>query len=614
MCGITGWIDFEQDVSQQTAILDAMNQAHVARGPDAEGTWVSRHAALGHRRLIVIDPEGGIQPMIKHVGDRKYVITYNGELYNMPELRLKLLSLGHQLTSRSDTELILAAYAEWGLSCPEHLNGIFAFAVWDEANQQLFIARDRIGVKPLFYAQAGSSFLFGSEIKSLLAHPAIRPELDEEGIAEVLMMGPARTPGVGVFRGIKELKPGHWMVINREGITVKPYWELISRHHTDDFETTVANVRDLFQDAVKRQLVSDVPIGTMLSGGLDSSAISAFAAQVFKDEGRGILHTFSVDYADNEKYFSVNEFQPNPDAPWVRLMSEHIGSRHHTVLIDNQELIDHLVRSMEVRDLPGMADIDASLLLFSREIKKDLTVVLSGECADEVFGGYPWFHREEMVNADTFPWARLVGERIPFISPEISSRIRLSDYVEARYQEALSEVPRLSEENATEARMREMFYLNLTRWMPTLLDRKDRMSMAFGLEVRVPFCDHHLVEYVWNIPWSMKKHGQREKGLLRYALKGILPEEIIERKKSPYPKTHHPGYLRTMQSKILQLTEDPHAPVFQLLDRKAVRRFAEQDLSGRHFPWFGQLMNVPALLAYWLQMNEWLIKYNISIR
>lgn len=614
MCGITGWVDFEQDVSGKKAILDAMNQTHVYRGPDAEGTWMSKHVALGHRRLIVIDPEGGIQPMIKHVGERKFVITYNGELYNMQELRLKLLSLGHQLTSRSDTELILAAYAEWGMDCAEHLNGIFAFAIWDEGEQQLFIARDRFGVKPLFYAQVGNSFLCGSELKSLLAHPDIRPEIDEEGLAEILLMGPARTPGVGVFRGVKELKPGHWLKLNRDGIVIKPYWELVSNHHTDDFETTAAKVRELFQDAVKRQLVSDVPIGTMLSGGLDSSAISAVSAQVFKEEGRGILHTFSVDYLDNDRHFQVNEFQPNPDAPWVRLMSEHIGSYHHIVTLDNHELIDTLMRAMEARDLPGMADIDASLFLFSREIKKNVTVVLSGECADEVFGGYPWFHREDMINADTFPWARLVADKIPFIAPDIAARIQPLEYVEARYQEALAEVPRLSEENATEARMREMFYLNLTRWMPTLLDRKDRMSMAVGLEVRVPFCDHHLVEYVWNVPWAMKSQGQREKGLLRYALRGILPDEIIKRKKSPYPKTHHPDYLRKMQCQVLQLTENPQSPLFELLDRKAVRQFAEQNLSSKHFPWFGQLMNVPALLAYWLQLNQWLVQYKVSIK
>ncbi|MRG29320.1 asparagine synthase (glutamine-hydrolyzing) [Laceyella tengchongensis] len=613
MCGITGWVDYQRDLRGCTTLLEKMNETLEARGPDAEGRWIGEHVALGHRRLIVIDPEGGTQPMEKKLEDRNYVITYNGELYNMDELRLKLQSLGHQLRTRSDTELILTAYIQWGMECPRHLNGIFAFAIWDEAEQRLFAARDRIGVKPFFYSQVGGSFLFASEVKALLAHPDIEPIIGTEGLAEILVMGPARTPGVGVFRDIKELRPGHMLSFDRDGLRIRPYWELVSDHHIDDLETTVAKVRELFEDAVKRQLVSDVPIGTMLSGGLDSSAISACAAKTFSEEGRGRLSTFSVDYADNDKHFHVNEFQPNSDAPWVQLMADAIESDHHVVLLDNEELIENLIQAMIARDFPGMADIDASLYLFSREIKKKMTVVLSGECADEVFGGYPWFHREEMINADTFPWSRLVDKRIPFISPEIVQRIQPLAYVESRYQEALAEVPRLSEESATEARMREMFYLNLTRWMPTLLDRKDRMSMAFGLEVRVPFCDHHLVEYVWNIPWSMKSLGNREKGLLRYALKGILPPEIIERKKSPYPKTHHPVYLRTMQQRVLQLTEDAQEPMFQLLDRQAVRRFVEQDLTCTHLPWFGQLMNVPALLAYWLQLNEWLKRYRVKV-
>jgi asparagine synthase (glutamine-hydrolysing) len=613
VCGICGWVDFEQDVSGKTEWLEGMKEALAVRGPDEEGTWMSRHAALGHRRLIVIDPEGGAQPMIKQVGGKKMIITYNGELYNMNELRHKLLSLGHRFASRCDTELIPAAYAEWGVCSPEHLNGIFAFAIWDEQEQSLFMARDRMGVKPLFFAQVGSSFLFASELKALLAHPLVEPVLDETGLNEVLAMGPARTPGIGVFKGIRELKPGWWLKVSQDGIETRPYWELVSDHHRDDWETTVERVRELFVDAVRRQLISDVPIGTMLSGGLDSSAISACAARVFREESRGLLTTFSVDYVDNDKHFSQNEFQPNPDAPWIRLMADRIGSNHHTVWIDTHELISALPKAMIARDLPGMADVDASLYLFSREIKKELTVVLSGECADEVFGGYPWFHREEMVNADTFPWARLVGERLSFLTPEMTRRLRPLDYVEARYQEALSEVPRFSEESSLEARMREMFYLNLTRWMPVLLDRKDRMSMAFGLEVRVPFCDHHLVEYVWNIPWAFKSHGEREKGLLRQAMRGILPEEIVERKKSPYPKTHHPDYLRIMQQKVLALTEERNAPLFDLLDRTAVRAFAEQDLSRKHLPWFGQLMNVPALLAYWLQLNDWLVHYKVRI-
>ena len=552
--------------------------------------------------------------MIKQMGDRRYVITYNGQIYNFRELRLKLLSLGYQFDTQSDTECILAAYAEWKEDCPKYLNGIFAFAIWDEAEQQLFLARDRLGVKPLFYAVKGCTFLFGSEIKSLLAHPKISATIDEEGLAEVLMMGPARTPGCGIFQDMDECKPGMWMKIDRSGVKSHPYWELESREHPDNLAETVATVRDLFIQAVKRQLVSDVPVGTMLSGGLDSSAISACAAQVFHEENRGPLPTFSIDYEENDRFFQSNEFQPHSDAPWVQRMVSFLQTDHHVVLLPISTLLAHLPTALEARDLPGMTDIDASLYLFCKEIKKKATVVLSGECADEIFGGYPWFHREELIHSDTFPWARMVEKRIPFLQEKIKKRIQPLDYVEMRYQEALAEVPRLAEESSEEARMRELFYLNLTRWMPTLLDRQDRMSMGVGLEVRVPFCDHHLIEYVWNIPWSMKKYGNREKGILRKALEGILPPEIIARKKSPFPKTHHPIYLKQMVQQVKQLLNDPSAPIFEWLDPKTIRQFVEQDLTKLHLPWFGQLMNVPQLLAYFLQLNQWIKQYQVVLK
>jgi asparagine synthase (glutamine-hydrolysing) len=614
MCGITGWVNFAEDISKQINILEQMNAQQEHRGPDAGGTWVAEHVAFGHRRLAVIDPINGIQPMVKPCNGQKYVIVYNGELYNMNELRKALTSLGYYFATTCDTELIPAAFAQWREQTPEKLNGIFAFAIWDEQREELFIARDRIGVKPLFYTTVGNSFLFGSELKSLLAHPSVPREIDATGLNELLVIAPARTPGVGVFRGIHELKPGHWLRLNRDGLTIRPYWQLESSEHTDDKATTIERVQELFQDAVGRQLVSDVPIGTMLSGGLDSSAMAAYAAKVFADENRGELHTFSVDYVDNDKYFTQNEFQPNADAPWVKIMAEHIGSSHHNVVLGNEQLYDTLSAALRARDLPGMADVDASLLLFSKAIKRDLTVILSGECADEVFGGYPWFHREELVAADTFPWARLTAERVSFLTAEVTNYIRPLDYVNERYQEALAEVPRLPKESVKEARIREIFYLSLTRWMPTLLDRKDRMSMATGLEVRVPFCDHRLVEYVWNVPWKYKTIGGREKGLLRQAVAHLLPEAVRERKKSPYPKTHHPGYLTFVREQIQMLLADSQAPLFQLLDREKVRQFLQSDLHNKHFPWFGQLMNVPALLAYWFQINQWLKEYKVTIK
>ncbi|MEG6586891.1 asparagine synthase (glutamine-hydrolyzing) [Dendrosporobacter sp. 1207_IL3150] len=613
MCGIAGWIDWDDNLEQQRKVLDAMVETLAARGPDASGTYVKQNVALGHRRLSVVDLINGAQPMIRQRGDNTYVITYNGELYNTPELRQDLEAKGYRFTTTCDTEVLLVSYIEYGPACVENFNGIFAFGIWDEANQSLFLARDRIGVKPLFYAERGGSLIFGSELKALLANPLVKPEIDAEGLAEIFMLGPARTPGHGVIRGVHELKPGYSMLYNRNGKRIVQYWALHSEEHEHDFEETVQNVRELLCDTAKRQLVADVPVCTFLSGGLDSSALTALAANTYKKDGLGTLHTYSVDYQDNDKFFKASSFQPNSDAPWVKRVSEHFETSHHYIMLDNSELAQKLTEAAFARDLPGMADIDTSLYLFSREIKKGATVALSGECADEVFGGYPWFYREEMINATTFPWAPRPDMRLDWLTPEVKAKINLSEYVKQRYSEALAEVPRLAGEDAYAARMREIFYLSITRWMPTLLDRKDRMSMAFGLEVRVPYCDHRIVEYVWNVPWVMKNYQNREKGLLRHALTGILPDDVLWRKKSPYPKTHNPEYLNTVRGWALDILNDSSSPLLPLIDCANIKAIAQTDLSASNIPWFGQLMGGAQLFAYLVQTDAWMRKYNVTI-
>lgn len=614
MCGITGWIDWDADLTLHRATLEAMTETLSYRGPDASGIWLAPRAALGHRRLTVIDPKGGGQPMTRQYGDRTYTLVYNGELYNTPELRRELELRGHTLLTRSDTEALLLAFIEWGSACVERLNGIFAFAVWNDADQRLFMARDRLGVKPLFYAQRGTAFLFGSELKALLAHPAVRPELDDEGLSEIFFLGPSRTPGHGVYRGVSELRPGHCLIHGRSGTHISQYWALESKPHTDDLATTVETVRELVLDAVKRQLVSDMPIATLLSGGLDSSAITAIAAGVFQEDGRAPLHTWSIDYRDNDRFFQASAFQPNADAPFIQHVSGFLGTCHHDILIDTPELVSALKTAVLARDLPGMADVDASLYLFCREIKQEVTVVLSGECADEIFGGYPWFHTEEALYAGTFPWVRLVQERAHLLTPHLRDRLRPGAYIAERYGQTLAEVPRLPGEDPLEERRREMFYLNLTWFMSTLLDRKDRMSMATSLEARVPFCDHRIVEYVWNIPWSVKMHGNREKGILRSALEGILPDDVLHRRKSPYPKTHNPAYFRAVREWMLAILDDPASPLHQVIDAEAVRELAKRDAAASDVPWFGQLMGLPQLFAYLGQVDTWLREYQVTFR
>ena len=612
MCGITGWIDWEQDLTGSKPILEKMTETLAFRGPDAAGYWLGKQAALGHRRLIVVDPEGGRQPMVRQVGDRHLVLVYNGELYNTEEIRRELINKGHNFRAYSDTEVLLVAYLEWGPDCVERFNGIFAFGIWDESSQRLFLARDRMGVKPLFYTQRGGAFLFGSELKALLANPKVAPEVDAEGLAEIFGLGPAHTPGQGIFKAIAELRPGHWLLYDRKGIQIKRYWELLSGEHKDDLETTTETVRFLVEDAIRRQLVSDVPVGTFLSGGLDSSIISAVAANNYRDSGKAPLRTYTIDYIDNDKYFKVSDFQPNSDHYWAEQMAGFLKTDQRWVYIDTPQLAESLKQAVRARDLPGMADVDSSLYLFCQEIKKGVTVALSGECADEVFGGYPWFHRPETVRADTFPWSLSNELRLQILKPEVKNKLKLAEYIQQRYRESLAEVPRWSGDDPVQARRRELFYLNINWFMALLLERKDRMSMASGLEVRVPFCDHRLVEYVWNIPWAMKSWEGREKGILRRAVKGLLPEAVVNRKKSPYPKTHNPSYLQAVRQELQTVLADGQAPIHGLIDVKRIQEFINNpDLKQ---PWFGQLMTLPQLFAYLIQVNYWLSEYQVAIR
>lgn len=613
MCGITGWIDWHRDLTKQSESLEKMTDTLAPRGPDASGTWISAHCALGHRRLSVIDPENGAQPMIRHTGDDKYVVVYNGELYNALELRKELESGGRTFTTNCDTEVLLVAYMEWGKACVERFNGIFAFAIWDASASELFLARDRLGVKPLFYSTQDGLFIFGSEQKCILAHPAVKPEVGAEGLAEIFILGPARTPGHGVYKQIQELRPGRCLTVSRSGIRTVTYWQLESSPHEQNTEETAERVRELLKDTVERQLVSDVPVCTLLSGGLDSSALTTLAVNYYNQNGQGSVHTYSVDYKDNDKNFKAHAFQPNSDAPWIQRMTTHLGTVHHPVQFDTPELVGALDAATFARDLPGMADVDASLLLFCHEIKKDATVAISGEAADEIFGGYPWFHREEALNADTFPWSLASAMRADLLAPDVAKWIKPLDYIGDRYAQAIAEVPHLDGENGQLRKMRQMSYLNITRFMPTLLDRKDRMSMAAGLEVRVPFCDHRLVEYVWNIPWEIKTSGDREKGILRKALRGVLPDDVLTRKKSPYPKTHNPNYLAAVKGLLLDVLNDPGSPLLPLINVQKVKELAESSTASSNIPWFGQLMSGPQLFAYLYQVNLWLKRYKVEI-
>jgi len=613
MCGIAGWINLERQLTNEKYIMENMIKTLAKRGPDDGNVYSAKHALLGHRRLVVVDPSGGAQPMTKTLGKNVYTIVYNGELYNTEEVRDKLKALGLQFKSYSDTEVLLTAYIAWGTDCVKYVNGIYAFGIWDENRNSLFLARDPLGVKPLFYTKKDNSLIFASEIKTLLAHPEIEPILDRDGLLEMFSLGPARSLGSGIFKGIKEIPPAHCMVYNSAGINIWEYWKLESMPHEESIEQTVEHTRSLLIDAVERQLGADVPVCTFLSGGLDSSAISSIASTYFKRNNLDVLNTYSIDYVDNDKYFKASEFQPNSDGIYIQMMSKYIGSKHHNILVSNEAVAAALNEAVHANDLPGMADIDSSLYLFCREVRKDAVVALSGECADEIFGGYPWFRREEDINAHNFPWSRYVNTRKDILSNEFKS-LPLEEFSKAKYEESIKKVERLEGESDREHRMREMFYLNIKWFMITLLNRKDRMSMSNSLEVRVPFADHRIVEYAYNIPWEIKYCDNIEKGLLRRALKDILPDEILYRRKSPYPKTHSPEYLRVVQNWMREILDNKNSPILNLIDKEKVNEIIATGGKSFEKPWYGQLMTGPQLLAYLIQINLWLEKYKVRIQ
>lgn len=614
LCGITGIINWQKDVRSEQAILRRMTETLSLRGPDDSQIWMDQHAAFGHKRLAVVDLEGGRQPMSKCENGITYTLVYNGELYNTEELRNALCNKGYRFRTTSDTEVLLTAYIEWKEECVHYLNGIYAFGIWDSGKEQLFMARDRLGVKPLFFLDSKGRFLFGSELKAILAHDDVNAEIDRDGLSEIFGLGPSRTPGHGIFKGIEELRPGHALIFSKDGLKVWRYWNMESREHTDSLEETSEKVRELFVDAVQRQLVADVPVSTFLSGGLDSSAITAIASNHFEKTGRGALSTFSVDYEGNDQYFEASKFQPSSDQPWIKKVVNHFSTDHHDEVISGFDLADLLKEAVELRDQPGMADIDSSMLWFCHRIKKHTTVSLSGECADEIFGGYPWFHDPSSSMENGFPWMKSLDSRIDLLLPEWQTKLNLKSYVMNRYQETINETPHLEGESEKDKHRRELFYLNMHWFMAQLLDRKDRMSMGASLEVRVPFADHKLVEYVWNIPWEMKILDGREKGILRKALEGLLPDEVLYRKKSPYPKTFQPEYTRQVVNWMEEILADPNARLFDFVKRDRIEAIVKSE--GKEFtePWYGQLMKGPQLIAHLCQIDHWLRKYDVRVR
>lgn len=604
MCGIAGILSNNIDLREESEMIWKISNSLRFRGPDSRGEYIEPNAALIHRRLSVIDIQNGAQPM--HFG--KYTIVYNGELYNTEELRNELKRFGYTFDTLCDTEVVLKSFHKWKEKCADKFNGIFAFAVYDKESKRAFLCRDRIGVKPLYYSLVNGIFAFASRLESLLYVRGVEPVTNEEGLNEIFMLGPAKTIGKTVFRDIKELPPACFMYFEDGKFDIKQYWRLEAKPFEESEMQALEHTHFLVSDAIKRQLVSDAPLCTFLSGGLDSSIISRVAGEDYLEKGE-VLNTYSVDYVDNDKYFKSSVFQPNKDSDYINLISDYIGTKHHNIVLRNEALADALIDATLARSCPGFTDVDSSLLLFCREVKRNYTVSLSGECADEIFGGYPWYHRTEVLFEDTFPWSRTTDVRRSILKSGFLPNGE--EYMRSAYTETVNKTDFLSSDSKLEKRMREMFLLNLNWFMQTLLIRKDVMSMESSLEVRVPFCDYRIVEYAYNMPWSIKSYNNREKGILRKAFEDELPDIITWRKKSPYPKTFNPVYYNRVKEMVEHVLSDKTCPLYEMLNLKGVQAIIDNPDSLSE-PWYGQLMKGVQVLAYIVQIYVWIKKYNVE--
>jgi asparagine synthase (glutamine-hydrolysing) len=577
MCGIAGWVSYDGDLNVRWNVITKMTKTMALRGPDAGGVWIDRHVGLGHRRLAVIDLAGGVQPMQADDDEGRTIasLIYTGEVYNFVELRDELSRLGHRFKTQSDTEVVLRGYLQWGDNVVERLNGMFAFAIWDVRSEELFLVRDRMGVKPLFYYPTPDGVLFGSEPKAILAHPGVEPRVNKDGFREILVL--AKNPESTIYAGMHEVRPGQVVRVSRAGLTKRRYWMLTAHAHEDDLPRTVRTVSELLEDIIRRQIVADVPLCSLLSGGLDSSSVTAMAHRAIAAQDGGRLRSFSVDFANHGAAFVASELHNSSDTPFVRDFVAHVGCDHTEVVLDSRELADEALNRAVIQATdfpPGLAgDMFSSLYRLFQAVRAESTVALSGESADEVFGGYAWFHDPRAVEAATFPWLAATGNTFDgtqVLDADLLERLDLAEFQADSYAQAIAETPVQEGEDAVERRMREISYLHLTRFVQFLLDRKDRMSMAVGLEVRVPFCDHRLVDYVFNIPWRLKTFDGREKSILRAATRELLPDSIVERQKNPYPSTQDPAYERAVRADVAEILDDGSHPAAALLNKNAI--------------------------------------------
>ncbi len=563
----------------------AKNPSALEKHADAPYHLLGRHALSGARTAV----DAGAGACVW------------GRMRGREGLRREIERAGAKLPAEaSDAQLVLAAYRLWGEETPEKIFGPVSYAVIDRDRSELMLVRDRMGEENVFYAPKGGGVSFANRIAPLLDAPGVSRTVDRDGVAEIFALGPAHTPGRTPFCDILELEPGCALFAGENSVRVRRYFALEALPHEDDIAHTIEKTRFLLEQAVSETIAFQP--SCMISGGLDSTAVMALYAKITGAPPLG----FSVDYAGDERDFAATSFRPERDSPWAKRACEAIGARQLCIEIGSEELYDALFDAAGLRERPGMGDIDSSMLLFARSISTCSGAALMGECADEAFGGYPWFQREELLWRDGFAWSGSLSLRESVLQKNVRERVQIGKYAHARYHEAISRLPVLPGEEGAQARLRQMQGLVFKFFMPNLQERAACMCGAAGVVPLTPFCDERLIEYAYNVPWEIKNLHGEAKGLLRAAVEDLIPESLLRRKKSPYPKTCSPVYADLLRAGIRRLSREKDAPLWQICDREEILRLAGSALSPADTPWYGQLMAGPQMLAYLLQVNEWL--------
>ena len=622
MCGIAGVINFNRSARVNPETLQKMCSAMAHRGPDDDGFYFDGPVALGMRRLSIVDLARGHQPIANE--DESVWVVFNGEIYNHAEVRERLKAQGHRYRTQSDTETIIHAYEEYGRDCVRHLRGMFAFAIWDTKAQRLFVARDRLGIKPLYYQLTPESLVFGSEIKVVLAQ-GVQPKFNRKVLPQYLAFGYTSGPET-FYEGILKLMPGHTMEVDLEGrAKIEPYWDLrITAEDSSHSESYyVQEYRQRLEQAVGSHLMSDVPLGVFLSGGLDSSAVAAIMTKLRGEP----VETFSVGYAEDAY----------SELPYARVVAKHLNSIHHEVVVSRQDFFGALPRLIWHEDEPIVWPSSVPLYFVSRLARERVKVVLTGEGSDETLGGYaryaftlknaaldryyrgiapeflrrfvrnsiedsPWISatlRRKLAHTplarDGNSWASMYFDNFLCAFSEKEQASLLSDEVAAEFEAGAAYRSAMEYwERSSGKMLQRLLYTDIKTYLIELLMKQDNMSMAASIESRVPFLDHELVEFATNIPERVQMNGLSGKRILKKAVEDLLPHSIIYRKKLGFP-TPWSRWLAGQQLEDIQdLLLQPRSTDRNLFKRSAIERLFEEHAAGHvdHYDRIWRLLNL----------------------